>query len=67
MLTEAQTTNDFSAAAQNEKLPNDHEIAERVLRIRSGWDLNERIARREEADRRFRELCESLGDIASAA
>ena len=67
MLTETQNQTETRTAAQNETLPSDHEIADRVLAIRSGWDLNERIARREEADRRFRELVESLGDIASAA
>jgi hypothetical protein len=36
------------------------EIARRVLEIRSGWNLTERIARRAEADRRFNELLDAL-------
>lgn len=48
------------------ELPSDHEIAARVLEIRKGWDLNERIARRDEAERRFTDLIETLTQSVAA-
>ncbi len=48
---------------QNETLVSDAEISARVLRIRSGWSVQERTARRREAERRFANLIESLGAI----
>lgn len=52
--------------AQIETTPNveirvsDSEILRRVRNIRSQWTLAERMARREEADRRFETLLESI-------
>lgn len=51
---------------QNEITVSDCEISRRVLRIRSGWSLAERIRRRREADRRFEELIENLMDADAA-
>jgi hypothetical protein len=48
---------------QNETIVSDAEISARVLRIRSGWSVNERMERRREAERRFANLIESLGTI----
>ena len=52
-------------AAQNETVDgevklSDDEIMRRVQNIRSTWSLAERRARREEADRRFENLIETL-------
>lgn len=46
--------------AQIETLPSDTEISARVLQIRQSWDLNERIERRDEAERRFSDLINTL-------
>ncbi len=46
---------------QNETFVSDADISERVLRIRSGWSVKERMERRREAERRFANLVESLG------
>lgn len=53
------------SAAQNETVGSDvklsdAEIMRRVQDIRSNWSLAERCARREEADRRFENLIETL-------
>jgi len=48
---------------QNETFVSDAEISARVLRIRSGWSVAERMERRREAERRFANLIESLGTI----
>lgn len=48
---------------QNETFVSDAEISARVLRIRSGWSVQERMERRREAERRFANLIESLGTI----
>jgi hypothetical protein len=50
-------------ANQNETLVSDAEISARVLRIRSGWTVKERIERRREAERRFADLIDALGQI----
>ena len=52
-------------AAQNETANtdvrlSDDEIMQRVRRIRSSWSQEERDARREEADRRFENLLETI-------
>jgi hypothetical protein len=62
MLTKTKTTklSETTAKAQSSVPRSDAEIARRVLEIRSSWDLNERIARRAEADRRFNELLDAL-------
>ena len=44
----------------NEVTLSDAEISRRVLHIRSGWSLSERVARRREAERRFVELLDTL-------
>lgn len=53
------------AVAQNETAAadvqlSDAEIMRRVRDIRSSWSLSERRARREEAERRFENLLETL-------
>lgn len=45
---------------QNENFVSDSEISARVLRIRNGWSVQERMERRREAERRFANLIESL-------
>jgi len=54
-------------AAQNETPITDEEVSQRVLHIRSGWSVQERIDRRQEAERRFAELIEALAGASSAA
>lgn len=54
-----------SSAAQNETSKaevtlSDAEILRRVRDIRSNWTVDERAARREEADRRFENLLETI-------
>lgn len=66
MLTATLPTPNLSATRnsnQNETLVSDAEISARVLRIRSGWSVAERMERRREAERRFANLIESLGAI----
>ena len=53
------------SATQNETAEQEHrlsdaEIMRRVQDIRSNWTLSERSARREEADRRFENLIETI-------
>lgn len=55
------------ASSQFESVPSAEEIANRVMAIRSKWDLNERIARRRVAEKRFAELLSALTDTAHAA
>lgn len=45
---------------QDETLVSDEEISRRLLSIRSGWTVAERIERRREAERRFSELLNVL-------
>ena len=54
-------------STQNETLPSDVEISRRVLRIRSGWTVSERIRRRHEAEQRFVDLMDKLIDAETAA
>lgn len=51
------------ASNQNEIPITDAEIFQRVLNIRSGWSVAERIKRRREAERRFADLINQLGDL----
>lgn len=53
--------------AQNEIPLTDAEVSRRVLNIRSGWSVQERVERRHEAERRFAELIEALAENSSAA
>lgn len=46
--------------AQIETLPSDAEISRRVLRIRSGWTVSERVERRRAAEERFATLLDQL-------
>lgn len=51
---------------QIETLPSDAEISRRVLQIRSGWSVSERIRRRHQAEERFADLMDKLiGDQAA--
>ena len=45
---------------QNETTVSDREVSRRLMRIRSGWSIAERVRRRREADRRFEELLDTL-------
>jgi len=54
-------------SAQNETPMTDEEVSQRVMHIRSGWSVKERIDRRQEAERRFAELIEALAGASSAA
>ncbi len=62
MLTATCEPNIFEAPVtdQNEITVSDREISNRVLKIRSGWSVAERIRRRHEAERRFDELIDTL-------
>ena len=51
------------SSAQNENQISDAEVFHRVLHIRSGWSLAERIRRRREAERRFADLVARLGEL----
>lgn len=53
-----------SASAHNETMPSDVEISRRVLRIRSGWTVGERLRRRREAEQRFVDLMTALAEAA---
>ena len=54
-------------ATVNNRVPlSDHEVSQRVLHIRSGWSVQERVERRREAERRFAELVDALADATAA-
>ncbi len=68
MLTATEQTVAISdAATQNEIAPSAAEIASRVLAIRSGWDVCERMERRRTAEQRFEKLLEALQVSGQAA
>ena len=51
---------------QNETFLSDAEISRRVMRIRSGWSVGEKVRRRREAEERFADLMGKLvGDTAA--
>lgn len=52
--------NSHNRLPQDETLVSDEEISRRLLSIRSGWTVAERIERRREAERRFSELLNVL-------
>ena len=52
---------ELTQAAQNETLPTDLEIMQRVMRIKSRWTATECVARRREAEDRFADLMCHLG------
>ena len=56
-----------NSSAHNEIPMTDAEVSQRVLHIRSGWSVQERIGRRQEAERRFAELIEALAGASAAA
>ena len=60
------TVSEATHTAQNETLPSDFEISRRVLRIRSGWSVSERIRRRRAAEQRFADLLDKLVGIEAA-
>jgi hypothetical protein len=69
MLTVANYENEVSnwnVPAQNETSISDAELLQRVNRIRSGWSVEERVARRREAERRFAELLDTLCEVTAA-
>ncbi len=63
--TDAPSVSESHFAAQNETVPTDREISRRVLRIRAGWSVDERLRRRREAERRFVDLMTVLSDVAA--
>lgn len=65
-LTNQNSVSERSSVTQNETLPSDAEISRRVMRIRSGWSVDERVRRRREAEERFADLMDKLvGDTAA--
>lgn len=56
----SKTVSSVARSAQNETILSDVEILRRVRDIRSNWSVSERIARRQEADKRFASLLEVL-------
>lgn len=53
--------------SHHETSVSDFEISRRVMEIRAGWSLSERIRRRREAESRFADLMTSLGVELEAA
>lgn len=69
MLTVANCQNEISSwnsSSQNDIPVTETEVLQRVSSIRSGWSVQERVARRREAERRFAELIEALAETAAA-
>ena len=60
------TVSESTLTAQNETFPSDFEISRRVLRIRSGWSVGERMRRRRAAEQRFADLMDKLVGIEAA-
>lgn len=56
-------SSDTAVSAQNEIRISDAEVLQRVLNIRSGWTVAERIQRRREAERRFAELMSRIAGV----
>ncbi len=54
------SVSEITRITQNETLPSDAEISLRVLQIRSGWSVRERMERRYQAEVRFADLLEKL-------
>lgn len=54
-------------SSHNETSVSDFEISRRVMEIRAGWSLSERVRRRREAESRFADLMTSLGVELEAA
>ena len=70
MTHQGTITGKNATVSQNEifedDFPSDTEIAMRVLEIRRHWDLKERISRRDEAERRFNDLIQTLTESTAA-
>ena len=65
-LTNQNSVSERISVTQNETLPSDAEISRRVMRIRSGWGVGEKVRRRREAEERFADLMDKLvGDTAA--
>ncbi|HBV61666.1 MAG TPA: hypothetical protein DEF45_01470 [Rhodopirellula sp.] len=65
-LTNQNSVSERIAVTQNETLPSDAEISRRVMLIRSGWSVGEKVRRRREAEERFADLMDKLvGDTAA--
>lgn len=52
---------ELTQTTQNEALPTDSEIMQRVMRIKSKWTVTECVARRREAENRFADLMCQIG------
>ncbi|MGI9468561.1 MAG: hypothetical protein ACR2OA_15695 [Rubripirellula sp.] len=65
-LTNQNSVSERISVTQNETFPSDAEISRRVMRIRSGWSVGEKVRRRREAEERFADLLDKLvGDTAA--
>jgi hypothetical protein len=69
MLTTATYTeaSEIPIVSQTETDLSDLEVSRRVLEIRAGWSLSERVRRRREAERRFADLLDALAVECEAA
>jgi hypothetical protein len=67
LTTDSENVSETAIVTPVETLPSDAEISRRVLNIRSKWSVQERIARRREADNRFADLMCALIDADTAA
>ena len=65
-VTRPETVSKSTTPAQNETRLSDAEISRRVVAIRSGWTIAERVRRRREADKRFLDLIDALSACEAA-
>ncbi|WP_442510099.1 hypothetical protein SH528x_001705 [Novipirellula sp. SH528] len=65
-VTRPETVSKATTPAQNEIRLSDTEISRRVVAIRSGWSIAERVRRRREADKRFLDLIDALSACEAA-
>ncbi|EMI15990.1 hypothetical protein RMSM_07106 [Rhodopirellula maiorica SM1] len=64
--TRPETVSNSTPSTQNEIRLSDVEISRRVVAIRSGWSIAERVRRRREADKRFLDLIDALSACEAA-
>ncbi|GAA5507052.1 hypothetical protein [Novipirellula caenicola] len=64
--TRPETVSKSTSSTQNEIRLSDAEISRRVVAIRSGWSIAERVRRRREADKRFLDLISALSACEAA-
>ncbi|GAA4471593.1 MULTISPECIES: hypothetical protein [Novipirellula] len=64
--TRPETVSNSTQSTQNEIRLSDAEISRRVVAIRSGWSIAERVRRRREADKRFLDLIDALSACEAA-